>query len=918
MTNQDNYYLCRVCLSSSNDNQPIFSIEENSTKDKSVHDLSQKLWLCGGIEVAEDDGLPKHICIKCIVKVNAAHQLREQCQRADVKLRQLYGKAIKKADTLKDQYCQTEEHFSLVTKEENNYSFIRYHQGVASLPDEKSSETSSEKSRDKSRDKSSNVRILKESDDGNIKTSNEIILSDNDDDDDDDDDDNNKLERLTDEVADPVPVVKREAYRTRRLTMFKRVTSMENLKNHRERQRQYIKKNGNTKYDNGEKDVLLNVENVCNKVVRVSSATRSNLNLKCTQCNRCYSSKKSLERHILTTHNNEAKFQCQKCKKEFFQIDQLLQHGKLHRSNDKSKLVPCKICNKSFRKTDTMVRHLNVHKRVNPKEVFSILKEIRDRRKLENNVQSLEMNNRSVEDEHLDDRKADVGWPLDGHDNNGLDDGIAKLTSKHVSDTEDKITYFYTSSSESNSDNNKSDSFDGIPVYRCKHCIKCYRKETSLKRHLLKHEERKFVCNVCNMKFVRQDRLKSHRDRYGHDEDKDCSIPQKPPDDKLAIKLINSWIREELDSDNEGKGFPCEICGKSYDTKKSLLKHQTNTHEVQEENCCLNCGKECSCAIKCKGNRKNNEKEKNFTCLECNKSFEKEIKLQRHMRIHERTKEQQDSNFKRFLCHICSKTFRQNTGLMFHMRTHTGYKPHVCKYCGRGFTSNSNCINHERTHTGDRPFVCHFCSAAFAKSCTLKAHITTHTGEANYHCKTCGKSFRRLKYLKEHRFTHTGEKPYACKICGTAYSHSGSLFVHEKKCKAQYNNYQTMTSNQNTLNYGQQSEGNTIQYNTNTNTNTNPAVIAPIISTTTTTTTTTTTLPQSHINNVNSTLGSQANKTYIDSVQKMNAHAAAAAAAAATAAVVGTSSLHVHPSPDITDVASAVRNIAIIGQVFYS
>lgn len=331
-----------------------------------------------------------------------------------------------------------------------------------------------------------------------------------------------------------------------------------------------------------------------------------------------------------------------------------------------------------------------------------------------------------------------------------------------------------------------------------------------------------------------------------------------------------------MDSDNEGKGFPCDLCGKSYVTKKSLAKHRVNVHEPQK-NFCTNCGPTCVCEDKGKVYVKTEKRV--YTCDECGKSFEKENKLQKHLRIHEKAKEEQDSNFKRFLCHICSKTFRQNTGLMFHMRTHTGYKPHVCKYCGRGFTSNSNCTNHERTHTGDRPFVCHFCSAAFAKSCTLKAHITTHTGEANYHCKTCGKSFRRLKYLKEHKFTHTGEKPYACKICGTAYSHSGSLFVHEKKCKAQFNNFQPATS-QNVQNFCQ-SQTSIVTTSS----------VAPLI----------TNLPSTHhVGGINSSLGLQGNKNYIESVQRMSAHAAAAAA-------VGNTGLHVHANTDVSDMASAVR-----------
>lgn len=642
----------------------------------------------------------------------------------------------------------------------------------------------------------------------------------------------------------------REVYRTKKMTMFKRVTSIENLKNHKERQRQYIKKNTTVKWDNDATDIKKKDSHICPK------------------CTRCYSSKRSLDRHILT--HDEKRFTCDKCSKHFFHLDKLIQHSKLHMIKEKPKPVLCKICNRNFRKTDTMVRHLNVHKRTNPKEVLSILKEIRDKRKLEN----IEPEKKIFEAENNKNIKA-IEEEFITNENI-----ILNIHKKKTLESNDKKS----NSNLSDISAENIDSFNHETLYRCNYCTKYCANEKSFQKHIQIHIEKKFVCNVCNMKFFRQDRLNSHKNRYGHDEKAVSLETQKPCDDKSAIKLINSWIREELDSDNEEKGFPCKICGKSYDTKKSLLKHQLSMHNGGGEKNCLTCGKMCTCDEKIKNQDKPNERLKPFRCNECNKSFEKEIKLQKHIRIHERAKEQQDVNFKRFLCHICSKTFRQNTGLMFHMRTHTGYKPHVCKYCGRGFTSNSNCINHERTHTGDRPFVCHFCSAAFAKSCTLKAHITTHTGEANYHCKTCGKSFRRLKYLKEHKFTHTGEKPYACKICGTAYSHSGSLFVHEKKCKAQYNSYQS-NSTQSMQAYCES--------------DISSSSVTPII----------TVLPQMYLNNTSS-MNTQNSKSYIDNIQKINSQNITNGNA------VNTSDLHIHSNSDISDVSLAVKSFALIGQMF--
>ncbi|CAK9795082.1 Zinc finger protein 420 [Anthophora quadrimaculata] len=834
----DNGNVCRVCLTTNQSNQCIFRAERNDSDNRDVTDLLEKLRLCGGVEILEDDGLPSTVCMKCILKINDAHQLRKQCQQSDIRLRELYGKveriySINLCKNTRDQYCQTDCSFpsDLIKIETGTFSAMGHNLYTMKTLN-------------------SNIKEMKEH--GAVNTickpveeekSNSCI---------------NKQNAYVNckQVGCETSVAGREAYRTRRMTMFKRVTSIENLKNHKERQRQYIKKNANVKWDDDSANI---------------NETDSQTAYICPKCTRCYSSKRSLDRHVLT--HDEKKFTCEKCNKHFFQLDKLAQHTKLHTAKEKAKTVLCRICDRNFRKTDTMVRHLNVHKRTNPKEVLSILKEIRDKRKLDNLAEPEE---RVAQIENNNDKK-ETGETFATNKSTTLD-----IPRKDTVESKDKV--FGPNLSSSNLSAKKIDSSDDT-LFRCRYCTKRYVNEKSLQKHLQIHVEKKFVCNVCNMKFFRQDRLQSHKHRYGHDDDSASLEVQKPSDDKSAIKLINSWIREELDSDNEEKGFPCNICGKSYDTKKSLLKHQSSMHNSDDEDCAT-CGKICTCDEKDKDQQKSNERLKPYQCDECNKSFEKEIKLQKHVRVHERAKEEQDVNFKRFLCHICSKTFRQNTGLMFHMRTHTGYKPHVCKYCGRGFTSNSNCINHERTHTGDRPFVCHFCSAAFAKSCTLKAHITTHTGEANYHCKTCGKSFRRLKYLKEHKFTHTGEKPYACKICGTAYSHSGSLFVHEKKCKAQYNSYQSNTT-QNTQTYCESE--------------TSSPSVTPII----------TVLPPVHLNNSNA-INAQNNKTYIDNIQRISSQNIN------NLNTVNTSDLHMHPNSDISDVSLAVKSFALIGQMFQS
>ncbi|XP_076622421.1 uncharacterized protein LOC143342432 [Colletes latitarsis] len=151
-----------------------------------------------------------------------------------------------------------------------------------------------------------------------------------------------------------------------------------------------------------------------------------------------------------------------------------------------------------------------------------------------------------------------------------------------------------------------------------------------------------------------------------------------------------------------------------------------------------------------------------------------------------RTKPTDDKTGKPYMCDVCSKTFASKSGLRLHFKSHIGAKPYVCRHCNKAFVLPSYAKRHERTHLGDKRFMCHLCSAGFASSNGLKYHLNLHTGEAKYRCETCGKAFYRSKFLKEHIFTHTGEKPFACRTCGFTYKNSGSLFAHEKKCKAKF------------------------------------------------------------------------------------------------------------------------------------
>ena len=427
----------------------------------------------------------------------------------------------------------------------------------------------------------------------------------------------------------------------------------------------------------------------------------------------------------------DIKFKCEICSKAYTTQKGLKKHHLSHEKQHK-----CDICSKTFFKLEELEKHKSFH---TPKPHACDLCNA-SYSKLQSLARHLKSHNEKVNDSLNPDEKKE--------------ETDLKKSCKNEDDTEDE-----------NDKGNELDGFENAPeIFKCDECGQYCSTLKNLKRHALIHGEKKYSCTVCKKWFFRPDTLKKHAERHGHglldNLSEENSFYNDSDDDGFlsttkTIKTDNDITKKE-ESEEEGNGeYKCQNCDKIMATKKGLRRHVAMHKPKPEPAVCEICKKVCA----------------------------SQARLTLHQKTHNKPKEKVP---REYLCHICSKVYPSNSSLTYHMRTHTGVKPHVCKTCNSGFTTTTSLANHIRIHTGDKPFVCHVCSAAFAVSSAFRRHLTRHTGEANYLCKTCGKAFKRLSTLKEHTYTHSGEKPYVCKTCGAAYSHSGSLFAHQKRCRAQY------------------------------------------------------------------------------------------------------------------------------------
>ncbi|KAJ8387458.1 hypothetical protein AAFF_G00156960 [Aldrovandia affinis] len=114
-----------------------------------------------------------------------------------------------------------------------------------------------------------------------------------------------------------------------------------------------------------------------------------------------------------------------------------------------------------------------------------------------------------------------------------------------------------------------------------------------------------------------------------------------------------------------------------------------------------------------------------------------------------------------FMCQVCQKTFQFQRMLNRHLKCHNDTKRHPCNFCGKGFNDTFDLKRHVRTHTGVRPYKCSLCDKAFTQRCSLESHMKKIHGVTQQYA------------YKERR-----SKLYVCEECGHTASTQETLLRH--------------------------------------------------------------------------------------------------------------------------------------------
>ncbi|KAJ3633719.1 hypothetical protein MTP99_010650 [Tenebrio molitor] len=264
---------------------------------------------------------------------------------------------------------------------------------------------------------------------------------------------------------------------------------------------------------------------------------------KCNECSQTFSKKLHLNVHLRShTKDEDKKFICKSCNKQFMYEYQLKQHEYKHTDE---KPYPCKFCSKGCLTAESLKRHMKIHDKNYVKKKHSC--QICFQEFAYPSFLAEHMKNHTGEKPHL--------CSICGK-------GFRQSGALHYHQR------VHT----------------GYKPFVCKICNGNFMSQSVLKVHMRKHtNERPYVCHICGMAFRQSTDLKSHQRTHTGDKPVLCTICGKRMSTTGQLTIhIRSHTGE--------KPFACSCCSKAFTTKTMLVKHE-RIHTGERPYVCDICGR---------------------------------------------------------------------------------------------------------------------------------------------------------------------------------------------------------------------------------------------------------------------------------------------------------------------------------------
>ncbi|XP_029572247.1 uncharacterized protein LOC115164159 [Salmo trutta] len=605
----------------------------------------------------------------------------------------------------------------------------------------------------------------------------------------------------------------------------------------------------------------------------------------CPECPQTFPCPSDLDIHR-TCHDSNRPFVCKECQQRFWTSQSLENHQS--QAHSKELIHTCHVCNKNYSIRSSLVKHIRMkHQTQKNMDVVNHVKEKETAVKEEFDMEvDVDGGSNASNDEDEDENDANEDNDSDSADyfpchvcgktfttSESLEDHQrCHLGEKPHECAECGKCFFQAGQLQQHLRSHKSEyqcqicgrgfvslfalrkhkhTHGKSRQHRCSKCPLSFTGPSQLAEHMGTHRDDNFPCDICDRTFSCKMSRAEHRKIHTETEDvpPERTASPSPTASSSTMKhlqyrcgVCNERFKEPEQLSEHGcmaareRPYSCHECNKHFLQASHLNKHELSHYQIPQSYVyrCNQChmsfnyrhnfvshlnkhGDDEAAAEALKGGSVTNawetvsEKRTIYKCPICPHRFAHAIELASHLSIHSENT---------FACSVCKLTFPTKSKLAEHERSHlTAATQYECTECGQSFLGSDfpqhHCArrqhavtDHERPHLSNRQsmedevdvgedfFNCTVCLMRFSSRGSLQQHLNKeHHNERPFKCQSCGKTFALKRYLRDHeRRQHKfgterahptykatdSESQYKCSVCPKTLTSAHDLSLHMK------------------------------------------------------------------------------------------------------------------------------------------